>query len=79
MSFKNGHVAAFEFTLVKTESEWYYGNGTSVVMLDKKANRGALDRQVFDTRYDTTLMADGSNFDEWVDGYLAYRFSGLLA
>ena len=77
VSFKNGHDAEFEFTLVRSDREWEYGNGTSVVMLDKNSLHVA--RGVFDTRYDVSLRADGSNFADWVEEYLRYRFEGLTA
>ena len=77
ISFKNGHVADFEFTLARNDREWDYGNGTRVELIDR--NAGYMSRETFDTRYDTSLMADGSNFDEWIDMYIEHRFAGLMA
>ena len=76
VTFKNGVVARFEFTLISIDDGRGYGNGTAVHMVDT-AETGTFDESI-DTRYDATLKADGSNFDEWAEGYVRRRFDGII-
>ena len=59
----------FEATL--TESGAFdYGNKTAVVIeWGKMANGRTPDAILLDTRYDTTIKRDGSNFKEWLITY----------
>ena len=75
--FKNGHFARFEFSLVESEA-FSYGNGTSVTIIDSNTAHPAANKEFLDTRYDTSLRRDGSNFEEWVDEYIDNRFGGLV-
>ena len=76
VTFKNGRVAKFEFTLLSIDDGRGYGNGTAVHVVDK-AETGTFDESI-DTRYDATLKSDGSNFGEWADAYLRDRFGALM-
>ena len=75
--FKNGHLARFEFCLVDSEA-FTYGNGTSVTIVDNNTAHPTASKEFLDTRYDTSLNRDGSNFEEWVNEYIEDRFSGLV-
>lgn len=74
--FKNGHLARFEFGLVESEA-FTYGNGTSVTIIDSNTAHPKANKEFLDTRYDTSLKRDGSNFEEWVDEYIDNRFGGF--
>ena len=70
-----GGVCEFIFELDDESPCFQYGNQTMVTMkqYDYGMN-GRPSEQTFDTRYDTSLHRDGSNFDWWCRELLKEKF-----
>lgn len=66
------------FTATLTESAAFtYGNRTAVVIEwgELPAHGGKkFEPLLLDTRYDTTLRRDGSNFEQWLRNYFSINY-----
>ena len=71
VEFENGSVVQMFFTLQESGA-FKYGNQTEVA-LETVSSHGKSE-DYFDTRYDMTINADGSNFDDWCRRLIAAAF-----
>ena len=64
------------FKATLTESGAFsYGNKTAVIIeWDKMENGRTPESKLIDTRYDTTIKRDGSNFKEWLKNYFSENY-----